>query len=887
MPAKLICTYRIQLNKDFTFRQAIEILPYLAALGVSHVYTSPYLQAATGSMHGYDVVDPSKVNEELGGAEAHAEFCRALESAGLSHVIDIVPNHMAIAGQQNPWWWDVLENGPSSRYALFFDVDWEASEERWPNKVLLPVLGDHYGRILESGQLQLARDGGSFTIKYHEHQFPVDPSSLADVLSRAADAMGSELLGFLADSYSRLPHPTATTRQAVDRRHRNKAVLANLLQRFCFEDSKCACAIESEVARINNDPNVFDAFIEKQNYRLAYWRTAARDLGYRRFFDIKDLAGLRVEEEEVFRLSHELPVSWTKQGIVQGIRVDHPDGLRDPEQYFKRLRAECPETWLLAEKILEPGERLPESWPISGTTGYDAMNVIGGIFVDADSERQMTRLYQDFTGEEVDFEKVAHDSKRLILTELLGSELNRLTSLFIGICERHRRHRDYSRHELQESLRELAACLPVYRTYVRAQQKEVSDTDRKFIEMAVDEAKHLRPDLDPQLFNFLSDILLLRVEGSLESELVMRFQQLTGSAMAKGVEDTAFYRHHRLTCLNEVGGSPGRFGNSVAAFHERFVESQSKWPHGMLATSTHDTKRSEDVRTRLAVLSEIPGLWSRTVHRWSRMNRKHRFGESIDRNTEYLLYQTLLGSWPIELPRVLAYMEKAIREAKLHTSWTNQNANYEERIRLFVQAIMQDEEFMRELEKFASTLIIPGRINSLSQTLIKLTAPGVPDIYQGTDLWDLSLVDPDNRRPVDFRQRQSLLEDIDDMSVEDILRDIDSGIPKLYLIRKVLHYRQQDPSVFDATGSYQPINVMGRRSDFVVAFMRKDTAVTLVPRLTLRIGNKWSDTRIELPKGAWRNHLTDENLLGNVFRVEQLLSRFPVAFLVREDVGNA
>jgi (1->4)-alpha-D-glucan 1-alpha-D-glucosylmutase len=874
-------TYRLQLRPGFGFDQAAEVVPYLSDLGISHLYASPYLQAAAGSTHGYDIVDPGRVNEELGGAEAHASMCRTLHSAGLGHMIDVVPNHMAIAGRQNPWWWDVLENGPSSPYATYFDVDWEASEERWPNKVLLPVLGDHYGRILEDGRLRLSYKKGVFALHYEDHVFPLDPSSLAGLLSRAAGACGSELLAFLAESYTRLPRPTVTARQAVERRHRDKEVLSDLLSRLCSEEPEAEEAISAEVEHLNRTPDALDSLMDQQNYRLALWRTASRELGYRRFFDIKDLAGLRVEDMEVFHATHVLPIAWVDKGWVQGLRIDHPDGLRDPREYFHRLREQCPEAWIVAEKILEPGEKIPPEWPIAGTTGYDFLNLMGGLFIDRAGEKNLTQVYKDFTEEEIHFTAVVRECKRLVLAELLGSELNRLTSLFVAVCEGHRRHRDYTGHELREALYETAACFPVYRSYVSASRNAVSPEDERCITQAIETAMTERPDMDPELFGFLKDVLLLRVPGALEGELAMRFQQLTGPAMAKGLEDTAFYRFNRLIALNEVGGDPGRFGVSLALFHEACTLAREEHPLGMLASTTHDTKRSEDVRARLALLSEIPEQWSDAVRRWAGHNERHRRGEAPDRNTEYLFYQTLVGAWPIEQERMTGYMEKAVREAKRHTSWTVQNEAYECGVRDFVHAAMGDETFCADLEGFVAGLVMPGRINSLAQTLIKLTAPGIPDIYQGTELWDLSLVDPDNRRPVNFTLRRHRLQEIEGLSPEDILARIDEGLPKLWVIRQALHLRRRRPELFGPEARYRPLYARGTKAEHAVAFLRGEGVLSVAPRLVMGLRGDWADAVLELPEGRWENILTGEHVSGGAVRLRELLARFPVGLCVR------
>lgn len=876
-------TYRIQFHPGFTFDDAAACTDYLARLGVSHLYASPYLQAVKGSAHGYDVVDPTRVNSDLGGSEAHARLCRSLEQAGLGQILDVVPNHMAIAGRQNPWWWDVLENGPSSHYATYFDVDWAASEERWPNKVLLPLLGDHYGRVLEAGELRLAYNDAAFTLHYFEHAFPIDPSSLEGVLRKAAETCGSEFLVFLADSFASLPRPTVTGSRATERRHRNKPVLAELLMRLYRENPAVAAAIDAEVSRINADPDALDELVDNQNYRLAYWRTGDRDLGYRRFFNINTLVGMRVEGREVFRAAHGLPISWAQEGLVHGLRIDHVDGLRDPAEYFQWLHEACPDAWVVGEKILASGETLRPDWRVAGTTGYDFLNGADGLFIDPNGEEPLTRLYADFTSEPTDFHAVVYACKRQVLNELLGSELNRLTALFVSVCERHRRHRDYTSHDLYEALCEVAACFPVYRTYVRASGGVVSEADITYITEAVQLATAQRADMDPELFRFLGNLLLLRITGSLEGELAMRFQQVTGPAMAKGVEDTAFYRFNRLVSLNEVGGNPGRFGTSLEEFHQACAATSAGDPLTLLATSTHDTKRSEDVRARLALLTEIPEPWSQAVRRWASRNARFRHDDTPDRNMEYLFYQTLVGAWPISVERMTAYMEKAAREAKVRTSWNKINEAYEGGLRDFVRTVMDDREFRADFEDFVGRLIEPGRINSLALTIIKLTAPGVPDIYQGSEVWNLSLVDPDNRRPVGFAQLAQLLADLEEPTPEEVMARADEGLPKLWVTRQALWMRRERPAFFGPQGSYHPLEAKGAKARHVVAFMRGKGAVTVAPRLVMGLGGDWADTVVALPNGRWHNVLTDEEIEGGAVRLAEILARFPVGLVVREE----
>jgi (1->4)-alpha-D-glucan 1-alpha-D-glucosylmutase len=873
VPKAPLATYRVQLRPGFGFEEAAAIAPYLAELGVSHLYSSPYLQAAKGSTHGYDVIDPTRVNEELGGAEAHERFCRTLGENGLGQVLDIVPNHMAI-GYENVWWWDVQENGPSSRYASYFDVDWDPPQERFRNTVVLPILGDHYGRVLEAGELKLVRRAGSFEVGYFEHRMPVSPRSLDTLLGEAAERCGSPELAFLAEALSRLPLATATDRVSVALRHRDKEVVRAQLARLFQEQPDVARAVDGMVEETNRDPDRLDALLSRQNYRPAFWRTAGRELDYRRFFDVHTLAGLRTEDERVFADTHALVLGWVRRGVLDGLRIDHPDGLRDPEQYFERLRAAAPDAWIVVEKILEPGERLPESWPVDGTTGYDFLNLVGGLFVDPEGERPLTELYAELAGVSsgcADYPELVWQKKHLVLEELLAAEVNRVAEVFLQVCERHRCYRDFMRNELRAAVREVAACFPVYRSYVRAEAGKLTGEDEEHVTMAIEAARARRPDLPSDLFDFFRDLLLLKVRGDVESELVMRFQQLTGPAMAKGVEDTAFYNFHRLVALNEVGGDPGRFGISPEEVHRGLSES---WPRAMLATSTHDTKRSEDVRARLALLSEIPDRWAEAVRRWL---GRHPFPDGFsDRSTAYLLYQTLVGAWPIETERVVAYMEKAAREAKGATAWTRADPEYEDALRSFVESVLADRDFVAGLEAFVAPLVEPGRINSLAQTLIKLTAPGVPDIYQGTELWSLALVDPDNRRPVDYEERRRLLKDLSGVPApEEILARMDQGLPKLWVIRQALRLRDR------LQGSYAPLPAKGERAGHVFAFSRGGELVAVVPRLVIGLGGDWGDTSLELPPGRWHDELTGEDARGGEVRLADLLRRFPVALLSR------
>ncbi|MBV8772105.1 MAG: malto-oligosyltrehalose synthase, partial [Deltaproteobacteria bacterium] len=821
------------------------------------------------------------VNQELGGAEGHARMCTALGQHHLGQILDIVPNHMAV-GAGNPWWWDVLENGPSSNYAPYFDVDWDPPEARMRNTVLLPVLGAQYGRVLESGEIKLAREDGIFVIRYFDHKFPAAPRSLARLFTAAGGRCASDELQFIGDSLAQLPLPTAVDRQSRLRRHRDKAVIGRLIARLLSENSQAAAAVDSAIEETNKDLAALHILLEGQNYRLAFWRAAGRDLGYRRFFDINTLVGLRMEDPEVFAATHELILGWLRTGVLDGVRIDHIDGLRDPQDYLERLRTSASEAWMLVEKILEPGEPLRATWPINGTTGYDFLNRQLGLFIDPSGEEPLTRFYRDFAGESSSFEEIAHRKKDLIMREVLGSDLNRLTAMFVDICEQHPRYRDFTRHELHEALQAVAIQLPVYRTYVRAGEKKTDPDDERYLSGAVERAKNDRPDLDAELMDFLRNLLLLHIPGQFETELALRFQQFTGPVMAKAVEDTAFYCFNRFICLNEVGGDPGRFGNSIDDFHQSCTEIQRHWPLTMLATSTHDTKRSEDMRARLSLLSEIPHEWEEAVRRWARMNEPHWNGYQPDLNTEYLLYQTLVGAWPIEKERTVAYLEKAIREAKQHTSWTNRNEEYERAILGFCSELHDDHRFISELERFTRPLIAPGWTNALAQLLLKLTAPGVPDLYQGSELWHFALVDPDNRWPVDYETRRKLLSDLHECSVEQIMQRASEGLPKLWTIRQSLSLRRRLPQAFGADGAFTPMYPRGERADHAVAFSRGNFVITLVPRLIMKLAGDWRDTRLEIPAGTWRNELTGEGVRGGEVPISSLLARFPVCLLARE-----
>lgn len=828
-------TYRVQLHAGFTFEDAAAIADQLAQLGISHLYCSPYLAARPGSMHGYDVVDHHRVNPELGGDAGLERMVETLRSAGLGHIVDIVPNHMAIAGRANRWWWDVLKRGPESEFAGFFDVNWAPSDRRFGGRILAPILGDHYGRELRDGRIRLEWSEGEPVFRYYDNEFPLSEATTAEIAEQEYDA-------------------------------------------------------------INGDRDRLHDLLERQHYRLAYWKTAGQELPYRRFFAVNELVALRVDRADVFHAVHATTFGLLHAQKLEGVRVDHIDGLRDPADYLGSLREQVGDRYIVVEKVLQPGERLPETWPVEGTTGYDFLNLVHGLFVDPDGARPLSDLYAGFTGGSLDLDEEMSERKSFVLSTELGGDLERLTDLFVLACERRLEFRDFTRPELREALEAVAVAFPVYRTYV-SDRSEPSAQDVHYIEAAISGGRARRPDLDPEIFSFLENMLLMRARGEFADALALRFQQLTGSIIAKGVEDTAFYTFNRFVSLNEVGGDPGRFGVALDEFHRANAERQATWPLTMLSTSSHDTKRSEDVRARLALLSEIPDEWAAAVRRWAAMNDRYRTQEMPDRNIEYLLYQSLVGAWPLPAERAVAYVDKAAKEAKTHTSWIAPDPAYDEALRSFVHSILSDEGFTADLKAFVEPLIEPGWVNSLTQCLLKLTAPGVPDIYQGCELWNYSLVDPDNRRPVDYGLRRRLLEALTDATPEEAWASPEQGGPKLFLTQRALDVRRRYPGAFGAEGTYTPVEITGERSDNIVAFRRGDDVVVIVPRLVRGVGTPWgggplsieahkdwtdwADTVVRWGPGEWLNVMADEEF-GDSSHVAFLFERFPVALLTRE-----
>lgn len=864
-------TYRVQAHAGFGFDQIAALADYLEAFGFSHVYLSPVLTAAAGSQHGYDVVDHEHVNPELGGEAAHERMCQTLRRHGLVTILDIVPNHMAVGSPENRQWWDVLQNGPASQYAAFFDVDWEGNSD---TRVLLPVLGEHYADAVQGRLVRLVREGAEFIVRYYDHAFPPEPRSLSGLLEAAAGE--HEELGFLAGAFASLPAPKAAEREATARRERDKTVLFAYLARLLEAEPALGERIDAELERLNSQVELLDAWLEKQNWRLVYWQNATSELGYRRFFDVNSLAGLRVEDQRVFDRVHRLVLRWVRDGRLHGLRVDHVDGLLDPSGYLQRLRRGAPNAWIVVEKILEKHEQLDPSWPIEGTTGYDFMRLIDQVFVDPRGESEMSELDQRWTGQSASWADRVVEAKLQILKEVLASERERLIDLALRVLTSSFELRDCTRHSVSAAVTAVLISYPVYRSYVRV--SGAREEDRRLIAQVTKRASELRPEIDKRVFHALERILTLQTDHELEIELALRVQQVTGAIMAKAVEDTLFYRYTRLLALNEVGGSPETFGISLDEFHGKLEHATH--PQTMLASATHDTKRGEDTRARLLSLSELPQLWAQCVERWSQRSRRYR-SPMLDTATEYFFYQILVGAHPLSVERTQAYMLKAAREAKRQTSWIRQDADYEAALDSFVRGVIEDRELMDDVGKFVARIAPGGYVTSLARTLLKLTAPGVPDVYQGCELWDFSLVDPDNRTPVNFKLRRELFARVREASPEDVMADMESGAPKLWLTYKTLRLRKQRPELFE--GDYKRLPVEGPDAEHVIAFARDQRLIVVVPRLNAHSEARKRTAQITLPRGTYSNVLTDERFEQvTQLAMTELWARAPVALLVRE-----
>jgi len=962
-------TYRLQFNRAFKFVNAKAIVPYLHDLGISDCYASPLLKTPADSDNGYDVCDHNQLNPVLGSEDDFEAFTSTLSKHGLGLILDIVPNHMVIGQTCNAWWMDVLENGPSSSYADYFDIDWHPVNPQLENKVLLPILEDQYGNVLEDGKLRLAYEDGAFSIYYYDTKLPLAPHSYSSILGHRLDSLAETLgkdneslqeLQSILTAISYLPLRTESNPEKLEERNREKEIIKRRIASLVQASPPVRSAIDTALREFNGtagEPQSFDLLdrlIEEQPYRLAFWRVAGEEINYRRFFDINELAAIRMELPEVFEATHQLILRFLAEGKATGLRVDHPDGLWDPAAYFRQLqqsyasqtiqplnpsRMQAPSwpLYVVAEKILSKGESLPQDWAVYGTTGYDLLNNVNGIFVEAANREAVDKIYRDFIGRKIDFRNLINSTKKMIMLISLASEINSLSHQLDRISERNRHYRDFTLNSLTFAIREVIACLAVYRTYNNATTGAVSERDQKYIAAAVAEAKRRNPRTARALFDFIQDTLLL---GNLQHfraedrpqviDFVMELQQLTGPVMAKAVEDTAFYAYNRLTSLNEVGGDPEQFGLSVEAFHRENANRQRHWPHSMLATSTHDTKRSEDVRARINVLSEIPAEWGTALERWSRLNadKKSEADAELapDSNDEYLFYQALVGAWPPESctaeefddfrERMAAYMQKAIKEAKVHTSWVNPNEAYDRAMDKFVKEVLVAEpenRFLSDFMRFHRRVAYPGMLNALSQTLLKIASPGVPDFYQGTELWDFSLVDPDNRRPVDFAKRKKLLEELRQREKEDrasliqdlLTRWVDGKI-KLYVTYKGLSFRRSQRSLFEE-GNYIPIDASDGSRDRICAFARQKGqawAVVAVPRLITKLlkaerpplsEETWGSSALVLPQDApecWLNILTGEELKvlskqRKLLRLASAFQSFPLALLTPSNSETA
>jgi (1->4)-alpha-D-glucan 1-alpha-D-glucosylmutase len=860
-----VATYRLQLHADFTLDAAARILPYLAELGISHVYLSPCLQAVPGSRHGYDVADPSRISADLGGEPAWARFVDSARAQGLKILLDIVPNHMS-ATQHNPWWDDVLAHGPFSEFASFFDIRVPAYR---PFQLHLCSLARAYHEALEGGELEVQLRDGQPRLVHCGDTWPLGPASWGELLTAGSDRDSC------FEELARLAQSVSPGREERARYLRHTARAQELLSAH-RADGRLQRAIE----HLGKDPERLDALLRLQFYSLHGWKLAGELTNYRRFFDVGSLVGMHTESPHVLGATHARIATMIARGEVEGLRVDHPDGLRDPLTYFKRLRELLPEGRIYVEKILENDERLMEDWPIDGTVGYDFLAKANRLWMDDQRIEALTAIYADFTGHPVNFAALVREKKRAIIDSTFTADLELLCRAAINIARAAWRTRDLSPRQLREALAKVIVALPVYRTYRTA--NTLHEEDKRVAAEAVQSARIGSPEIESAVFDFLLSLFTTADLNEAEADLVAHLQQLAPAVMAKGVEDTTFYSFDRLVSCNEVGAQASLVGISADRFHEFCHYLSDRWPNNMLATSTHDNKRSEDVRTRISLLSEIPDRWSAALHLWSQLTAPAWNNRTPDRHAEYLLYQTLIGAWPISEERTWRYMLKACREAKIRTSWHKPNISYEENIRGFVGGVYQTPEFVASLESFIAPLILPGRINSLSQSLIKMIVAGVPDFYQGTELWDLSLVDPDNRRPVDFDFRAELLARCSRLSAAEVLSDWESGLPKLWMTARVLKLRRERAADFSERSRYAPLVAQGAHLGNLLAFCRGDKLIAVVPRFTLSVNGEWGDTRLPLLRGRWRNCFTGATLQGSVTPVE-LFEAFPVALLAAEE----
>ncbi|MEA5593551.1 malto-oligosyltrehalose synthase [Rivularia sp. UHCC 0363] len=925
-----LATYRIQFTPNFGFIAASSIATYLEKLGISHLYASPILTSRKGSTHGYDAVNPREIDPELGGVEKFEELVEQLHQLNIGWVQDIVPNHMAF-DSQNEILMDVLENGPDSKYREFFDIDWNHHYIENNGKVLAPFLGKFCGDCLESGELQIQYEKNGLTINYYSLKFPIRIESYSQVLTynlgRLQEKLGRDNPAFV--KFLGILYTLKYTPSGEEGRERQDQIsfVKRMLWELWNDSAEVKEYIEENIATFNGEagkPESFDLLedlLAEQFFRLAYWKVGNEELNYRRFFTVNDLISLRVEDENVFETIHSLILQLVEEGKFDGLRIDHIDGLYDPAQYLNRLRDKAPDVYLIVEKILEPQEELPITWPIQGTTGYDFLNQLNGIFCNQSNEQQFDDIYSRFIGKAASCEELIDKNKRLIIERHLAGDIENLAHLFKKISGGYRYASDFTMYGLKAALVEILAVFPIYRTYINS--GGASSTDREYIEQVMTQAKKNIPNFLNEL-NFIEKFLLLEYDENLADEdreewlrFLMRLQQFTGPLMAKGVEDTVLYVYNRLASLNEVGSHPTQFGISSEDFHNFNSHQIAHWPHTMNTTSTHDTKRGEDVRARINVLSEIPDEWEENLRQWREINAPSKDcvgGRNIPtHNDEYLFYQTLLGAFPFskeEYPafveRIKEYIIKAIREAKVHTAWLKNDADYEDGFTNFAQRVLkdsQDNQFLEAFRPLQQKVQHYGILNSLSQALLKLTAPGLPDIYQGTELWDLSLVDPDNRRPVNFEKRHKYLEEIESQSEADLpdyiaqlLQTPEDGRIKLLLIYKTLQARRDNLDLFQR-GTYEKLTVVGSLKTHVVGFSRElgdQKIIVIAPRFFTSLvemgeyplSEKWQETRIVPPTDStsvWQDVFTGKQVEGeDALWVRDILQHFPVALLVNK-----
>lgn len=912
-------TYRLQLNADFTFEKVAGILNYLEDLGISDIYSSPITRAKKGSTHGYDVAEPNQINPEIGTIEEFGKLAAELHSRKMGWIQDIVPNHMAYSNENNMLV-DLFENGSNSRYYTFFDIEWNHPFSSVKQRVLTPILGKYYREVLENGELNLAYDQEGFSINYYHARFPLKMESYSELLSLRLNKIRNKLgknhpdvIKYLGILYMLKSLPSA---EDMDERYDQIKFVKGMLWELVESNEQIRVFLNETLKIYNGEKgipdsyNLLDSLLAEQHFRLAFWKVATQEINYRRFFTVNELICLKMEREETFNRTHSLLFKLHKEKLINGFRIDHIDGLYDPAVYLQKLRDRAKNAYIIVEKILELKEYLPEEWPVEGTTGYEFTNFLNGIFCKTQNENQFNRIFSRFAGITQSYSELVAQNKKLFIQKRMAGEVEQLAFLIEAISSKDRYGIDITMHGIKEALEEILTYFPVYRSYTNSFY--VADRDRLYIQEALELSRNSNPYLDTE-FDYIENLLLLNLAEHFTVEqrqkaldFVMKFQQLTGPLMAKGFEDTTLYVYNRFISLNEVGGNPGKFGISLKEFHEFNRIRADRWNTAMSTSGTHDTKRGEDVRARLNVLSEIPAEWEERVKNWSKINSsfRHRGEGYPSRNDEYFLYQAMLGSYtdndPEFLTRLKNYLVKSSREAKVHTSWLQPNSRYEEAYTKFAEDILspQNKLFIDDFIRFQRKIAEYGIFNSLSQTLIKLTAPGIPDIYRGAELWDLSFVDPDNRRPVDFEIRNRLMEDIkvekaDGRSMlTEMLTNKENGKIKLFLIREALCLRKRLAKLF-IEGEYLPIGVNGSRKEHIIAFARRSEekwVITVVPRfLTSLIGegqipvgeNVWGDTNIVLPENLQlENYFTNERLAAdsNMF-IKDILKIFPVALL--------